>query len=603
MRILLVQLADIGDLVLTTPALHALRHALPAAHLTLLTSAHAARILAPGLVDECLTLDRRATNSSLAFFAPRTLRRVLALRQTPFDAIVFFHHFTLALGTLKFALLAWASGAPRRLGLDNGKGWFLSESLPDEGFGARHQAQYWLDLVGLLGADSTPARAHVATDGGVLPIAVTTRKRIVLHSGSGGYSPARRWLPEYFAAVADALHDRYDAQIVLVGTPEDGTDAVRVRMTSQPVDLTGKTTLTQLADVLRSADLFIGADSGVMHLAAAVRTPTIALFGSSNARAWGAWSPQGAVALLQSNVLCSPCSYVAHSIGARNGCAARTCMKTLTPAQVLAAADALLAEQPAPEPPPPAAPPRRANCAFLGVGHHALTLAEWQQACEEAVVSAHPQLFVLSNHRLLLMQRRHSILKTLLGRVHVLLPCDGGLWWAANWQHTELPERITRPQAAAALLAHAAAKGWRVCLLGKYAPRAQRLLGEVLPALNVVYADDAPDSPKHEDALAAAVAQARPDLVLAGWDVGRDALWLARNAPRLHAKLLVGIGDTLITLADATPQPPTWAQEWGVDGLVGVLQQPRLWRVLWDAPRFVWHVLTDRNKCYAETVG
>lgn len=603
MRILLVQLADIGDLILTTPALHALRHALPDAHLTLLTSAHAARIVERGLVDECLTFDRQATNSSLAFFAPRTLRRVLALRRTPYDAVVFFHHFTLALGTLKFALLAWASGAPRRIGLDNGKGWFLTETLPDGGFGARHQAQYWLDLVGLLGADNAPVRAHVAFDGGVLPIALTTHKRIVLHTGSGGYSPARRWLPEHFAAVADALHERYQAQIVLVGTPEDGADAVRARMTTRPVDLTGKTTLTQLADVLRSADLFIGADSGVMHLAAAVRTPIIALFGSSNARAWGAWSPQGAVALLQSDVLCSPCSYVGHSVGARMGCAARTCMKTITPAQVLAAADALLTGQPAPVHIPAVPTPRPANRVFLGVAHHALTLPEWLHACAEAMNAPQPQLFLLSNHRLLLMQRKHSILKTLLGRVSVLLPCDGALWWAANWRHVDLPERLTRPQVAAALLEHAAAQGWRVAIVGKHAERAQRLLGELLPTLNVVYAADTPDSPAHEDALAATIAQARPDVVLAGWDVGRDALWLARNAPRLHAKLLVGIGDTLITLADAAPQPPAWARDWGVAGVLRVLQRPRLWRVLWDAPRFIWHIITHGKEHHAETLG
>lgn len=293
-------------------------------------------------------------------------------------------------------------------------------------------------------------------------------------------------------------------------------------------------------------------------------------------------------------------------------------MKMLTPAQVLAAADTLLAEPPTYDSPthdsvspiaPQAELPRHAlplrppNHVFLGIGHHALTLAEWLHACDDAVAAPRPQLFLLSNHRLLLMQRKHFILRTLLKRAQVLLPCDGGLWWAANWRHNALPERYTSPQAAAVLLEHAATRGWRVSLLGRHATRAQRLLCEVLPTLNVVYAADTPDSPVHEDKLAEAVAQARPDLVLAGWGVGRDALWLARNSPRLHAKLLVGIGDALIMLADAAPQPPVWAQEWGVDGIVRVLQQPRLWRVLWDAPRFVWHILTERTTGHAQTLG
>jgi len=99
-RILLVQLADIGDLILTTPALAALRAARPADHLTLLTTAHAAPVLPPDLVNDVITLDRQQFNSSLAFLKPANLRRILGLGR--YDTVVFFHHFTLKLGTLKF---------------------------------------------------------------------------------------------------------------------------------------------------------------------------------------------------------------------------------------------------------------------------------------------------------------------------------------------------------------------------------------------------------------------------------------------------------------------------------------------------------------------
>lgn len=598
MRILLVQLADIGDLILTTPAIHALRQALPDAHITLLTSAHAARILEAGFVDECLTFDRQATNSSLAFFMPRTLWRVFALRQAPYDAVVFFHHFTLRLGTLKFALLAWASGARRRLGLDNGKGWFLTERLPDKGFGARHQAQYWLDLVGMLGASTTPARAHVALDGGVLPIATTTHKRIIIHAGSGGYSPARRWLPEYFAQVADTLHEHYQAQIVLVGTPEDGAAEVQKHMKTRPINLTGKTTLTQLADVIRSADLYIGADSGVMHLAAAVRTPTIALFGSSNPQAWGAWSPQGTTAILQSQAICSPCSYVGQGIGARNGCAARTCMKALTPAQVLDTAHTLLSEQ------TPAAVPARpashlATHHFIGVAHHAFTPEQWTRACQQAVTHARTHLFILSDYQLLLKGRKNSILQSILARTDVLLPCEGALWWAANWQHADLPHKWTRLQASVTLIEAAEKHGWRVFLVGKHATQARALLSATLPKLSVVGAHDGKPSAEAEDTIAQAIQDANAHIVLAGWGGEQDALWLARNAPRLKARLLVCVGDTLTTLAEANPRPPAWAEAWGIAPFVAFLQQPHTWRVLWDAPRFVWQVITKRGQADA----
>jgi heptosyltransferase-2 len=76
------------------------------------------------------------------------------------DTVVYFHHFTLRAGTLKFALIALAARARRRVGLDNGRGWFLTDRLPDPGF-EQHQARGWLDLVALLGADAAARPAVV----------------------------------------------------------------------------------------------------------------------------------------------------------------------------------------------------------------------------------------------------------------------------------------------------------------------------------------------------------------------------------------------------------------------------------------------------------
>jgi len=160
-RYLIVQLADIGDLILSTPALAALREAHPDAHIDLLTTTHSAPVIPPNLVNEVIPLDRRALTGATAFYRPANLRRILRLRNGRYDAVLYFHHFTIRAGTLKFALIGYASGAARRIGLENGHGWFLTERLPDGGFGAQHQAQYWLDLVGLLGASSAPRGAEV----------------------------------------------------------------------------------------------------------------------------------------------------------------------------------------------------------------------------------------------------------------------------------------------------------------------------------------------------------------------------------------------------------------------------------------------------------
>src|SRR5690606_34566534 len=133
----------------------------------------------------------------------------------------------------------------------------------------------WLDLVGLVGADTKarPAVVGKPVPGFQFPVSSKNQEKprtVMIHAGSGGYSLARRWDAGKFAALADRLVAEYNAQIVLVGGKGDDSAAVKALMQTTPTDLTGKTALNELAGVLESADLFIGADSGVMHIAAAV---------------------------------------------------------------------------------------------------------------------------------------------------------------------------------------------------------------------------------------------------------------------------------------------------------------------------------------------
>ena len=263
---------------------------------------------------------RRASGGQpFAFLQPRNLRRILGLGRH--DLLLYFHHFTLLRGTLKFALIAMVTRAARRIGLDNGNAWFLNETLADAGFGAMHQAEYWLQLAGLAGADPRPRPAVVARAALAQPL--PPGRNIVLHAGSGPHNPARRWSPQHFARVADQLRAETGAQIVIVGGPDDEGPALRAAMRSAALDLTGQTTLPQLAQLLAGAALFIGAESGVMHLAAAAGAPVLAIMGPGNPAAWGPWTPGGRSLVLRSAPECSPCSYVGHSMGLPRGCAAR----------------------------------------------------------------------------------------------------------------------------------------------------------------------------------------------------------------------------------------------------------------------------------------
>jgi heptosyltransferase-2 len=345
-RLLVVKLADIGDVLTATPALRSLRRSLPGARVDLLTTPAAAAIVPGSLVDHVWTAPRGLAARPADL--PALARLLLALRQGRYDAVIFLHHLTLRSGVLKYRLLAAATGAPVLAGLDNGKGAWLTHPTPDAGFGARHEVEYGLQVVAALGAHADDVslaarcdaadRQHAAHLVALWPPGL----RIALHPGSGGYSRARRWDPAKWASVADALILRYGAQVVLVGTPADGADEVQQGMRLPVTNLARQTTLPQLAALLGQCDLFLGADSGVMHLAAAAGVPVVALFGPSNHLAWGPWTRAGQSKVVRLGVSCSPCSYVGHGVGLRDGCWHRSCMADLEPARVLAAVESLL---------------------------------------------------------------------------------------------------------------------------------------------------------------------------------------------------------------------------------------------------------------------
>ena len=518
-RYLLVQLGDIGDLIVTSPAIAALREAQPDAHLTLLTSAHAAAILERDLVDEIIPLEQKGFNRSLSFFLPGTLRKIWQLRDDSYDTVIFFHHFTLRAGTLKFWIIARASGAENIIGMQNDNAWFLTDSIPDEGFGAIHQAQYWLDLVALADASNQPQRARVAFGEEALPLAYFPGKRVIIHAGSGGYSMARRWDAEKFAQVADTLIEEFDVQVILVGTKADNADAVREHMQQKPVDLSGKTSLTQLADVLRSADLYIGADSGVLHMAAAVRTPVIALFGPSNHEAWSPWSPGGKTMVIRTSPLCSPCSYIEHGIGLRDGCAARTCMQMITPETVINAARDMLNDQPVwPTTTIDYKAGSKERIHLLGIPIDVMDFAGWMKWIDKQVKAAtHPQQVCSINPELLVIAQRDVNFRNILKRSALCLADGVGVLWAANGLGTPLPERVTGSDGTIIIAETAAKKGWKLFLLGAapgIAQQAADILQEEFPGLEIAGTYAGSPAPEEEAAIVEMVNESGADILL-----------------------------------------------------------------------------------------
>ena len=366
-RMLAVKLADLGDLLTITPALQALRAAHPSARIDLLVPPQSAGLLrgAPYL-DGILTFDKFPFDTLQGLFnlphVARTLRFLAGLRRAGYDTVVLFHHLTLRWGTVKFATLAFATGARVRAGLDNGRGWFLTLKAPDMGFGAMHEAEYWLNVAALLGADlhggwrpHIPVAPHHRQTAAILLAGLTARRPgplVAIHPGSGWYSRARIWPVERFAEVARTLMHTEDATIVIVGGPGDVAGAAQLERLADGGDrvlnLAGRTGIHETAAVLERCDLFVGNDSGPMHVAAAVGTPVVAVFGPSNRQAWGPYvSPRAdrkpPYALVARDLPCMPCLYRGHSLGLREGCGTRPCLAGLPAGPVVDACRQMLA--------------------------------------------------------------------------------------------------------------------------------------------------------------------------------------------------------------------------------------------------------------------
>ena len=367
-HILVVKLATIGDLLLATPALRALRESYPQAQIDLLVTPASA-----GVLDEWDVINRVTVLDKYLFDHPKQLlthpSNLLKLRPLfrqlragRYDAVILMHHLTLFFGRRKHQALMLATGAKYLVGLDNGHGWFLNVRVPDQGFGALHEAEYCLALAEAVGGktsekwpimplseeDQRQARLLVLGNGDSEQAA---RPIIAMHPGSGGYSTARRWSPERFAQLADTLYREIGGQLLLVGGPEEmelHAQIMNMLRSGIPArSLAGKGRIQLTAAALELADLFIGNDAGPMHLASAVGTPTVAIFGLSNSDAWGPYTgghPARRAIVVKQNLPCMPCFYRGHELGTPEGCATRDCLATLGVDPVAVAARRLLRE-------------------------------------------------------------------------------------------------------------------------------------------------------------------------------------------------------------------------------------------------------------------
>jgi heptosyltransferase-2 len=353
-RILVIKLADLGDLLLCEPAFRSLRTAFPAARIDVLTTPGSLALLS--LIGHDLnpiTFPKQLFDSARGFGNPRALgsmaQLAARLRRARYDRVVVLHHLTTAFGARKFAALVRATGSPFVAGLDNGRGTFLTHRIVDDGFGALHEAEYMRDVAVAAGGHEVDALPRVAA----LPVAdwlpTLPERFAAIYPATGAFSRAREWSTSRYAQLAQRIRERGIVPVV-VGADDAQAMATEI-VAAEPttIDLTGRTSVSELAALLAKAEFVVGGDSFIGHLAAAVGTPVVAIFGPSNA---DAWRPAGAVdadsaqrgssIVVRSGIPCQPCIYTGFRLGRPAGCPDRTCLKLVSVPDVAQAINTLV---------------------------------------------------------------------------------------------------------------------------------------------------------------------------------------------------------------------------------------------------------------------
>jgi heptosyltransferase-1 len=291
-RILIVRVSAIGDVIHGIPVLCALRRAYPGAFLAWVAEGTAGDVLEghPAL-DELVRVPRRWWK------LPREVWRMRErLRSMRFDVAIDLQCLT------KSAITAWLSGAPRRIGKSGAEGrelsrWFNNELVTATG---THVLENYLSMLRPLGIESAtvnfdlPERAAEAeiVDRFLQTSRLAGRRYAVLNPGAGW--PSKIWPAERYGALARHLHEMHGITSVAAWGLKTELPLAETIVTESGghAQLAPPTTMMQLAALYRRAALFVGSDTGPMHLAVAVGTPTISMHGPSWADWCGAYGQQ-----------------------------------------------------------------------------------------------------------------------------------------------------------------------------------------------------------------------------------------------------------------------------------------------------------------------
>lgn len=331
----------VGDAVMTIPALRHLRRIFPDAEVTLHTRSWAEGIFRDAaLFNEILTFDKTKSKIKDA------LAQAKELKKREFDLAVLFPN------SFETALVAKMAKIPRRFGYaKEGRSFLLTDAVEIPAWkDTRHEVFYYLNLVAEIEQEYFGAKTALEIEPQIdLTVSEERRgaarkfleetgvdlsnKTVALGVGSTN-SQAKRWQAESYAALNDLLQNKLNANVLLVGAKDEAeiSEEVFAKSEKKPIILTGKTNLAEAVAVLSEIDLLVSNDMGLAHIAPAVGTKTIVIFGPTNEKTT---QPIGSE-IIRKKVDCAPCMLRDCPIDHR-------CMKRISSDQVFESVSAHLA--------------------------------------------------------------------------------------------------------------------------------------------------------------------------------------------------------------------------------------------------------------------
>ncbi len=321
-KILIMEAGGIGDMVMSTPTLRALRKRFSHSEILLLTVPRTAQALEISrYADRVMCFEQDAFSKGPSGFLYRklfsNLKLIWSLRKEKFDLMIDLEAIESWKSSMLRYLFFLGIGAKKRAGRNsNGKGFFLNVKVYDDLFGKVHEVERKLLIARALGAKTQNKRQEfpVSSDdrefinNWLLDSGVCNNESIVaIHPGA--FSPTRQWKCERFVEIGKRLHREYGVKIVLTGDIQDrSVHTIEQELKEESPLLAVGYSLGRFGALLERVQLFISNDTGPAHIADALGTPLVVLFGPENPYRYGPYSDSSRSRIITGmKVPCSPC--------------------------------------------------------------------------------------------------------------------------------------------------------------------------------------------------------------------------------------------------------------------------------------------------------